>query len=401
VPDEVRTQAEPVMRLKSGWHNQRVSRDLVASFTGAAVFSLALGMAYVALPLLALRAGYSVSQIGLLTAVSAAAQMSTRLLLGAAMRRWADWTLVAAAGFSLAASNTLVAISPALVPFLLAEALQGVARACFWTGSQTHVVRGPGPSMGALAAINLAAAVGLLIGPVLAGLLSADTPALALAVAGGVALAGTVPAFLLRRLPPFARPADRPPGHLWRRPGVDIGCWAGVTAGAWTSLLGSYVPVLLAAARHTTATIGVLVAVANGASIIGAVAIARLSQRRTRTAFLIGTLAAGLGLALTAVAAQDFALGAVALAVSGLGAGILQTIGPAIAADAVHPEERGEAIAVAGTFRAAALLSAPLAVAGLLGFVALVPAVTITGLAVTLPALAVRRTPGRRPAGRV
>lgn len=370
------------------------SRDLAASFLGAAVFSLALGMAGVALPLLALSAGYSLAEVGVLTAVSAGAQMLTRLVLGAAMRRWADRNLVAAAALSLAFSNVLVAISPALLPFVLAEVLQGAARACFWTGSQAHVVRGHGRAVVALATINFAGAIGLFAGPIVAGLLSARTPVLAMGVAAVIALAGALPAVLLDRLPPFRRPTDRGPRRLWRRPGVAIGCWAGVTAGAWTSLMTSYVPLLLSAADHSAAMIGVLVAAANAASVVGGVAVASLSRPRTLAAFLFGTLTTGVGLASAAAVAHHSVPGAVALAVSGLGAGVLQTMGPAVAAETVHPEERGDAIAVAGTFRAAALLLTPLAVAGLLGVVALVPAMVITGAAVALPVAATRGSRG-------
>ncbi|HCA86259.1 MAG TPA: MFS transporter, partial [Streptomyces sp.] len=258
------------MTTSRGRRPRALPRDIVASATGAVLYSLALSIASVALPLLAVRAGYSATGIGALTAVSALAQMATRLCLGAVMRRWPDWTLIAGAGLLLAVSNAIVALSAALAVFVLAELLQGVSRACFWTGSQTHVVRGPGRAAGTLATVNLVSSAGLLAGPVAAGLLSERTPGLALAIAAVIAAVGMAPAFLLDRLPPFAPPEDRAPGRLWRRPGVDIGCWAGVTAGAWRALLTSYVPVALDAARQSASVIGALVSAANGAALVGA-----------------------------------------------------------------------------------------------------------------------------------
>jgi MFS family permease len=87
------------------------------------------------------------------------------------------------------------------------------------------------------------------------------------------------------------------------------------------------------------------------------------------------------------------------LALSGLGAGALQTVGPAVATDAVHPEERGEAIAAAGTFRAAALFAAPLAIAGAITVVPLAAAMAVVGVAIAAPALrATRRAPAARAA---
>ena len=370
------------------------SRDAAASNAGAVIFSFALGIATVAVPLLALRAGYSAAQIGAITAVSAVAQMATRMSLGPAMRRWPDWTLITAAGVLLAASSGLMALSSAVGPLVIANLLQGAARACFFTGTQTHVVRGPGRAVGALATMNFVGSLGLLAGPAVAGVLSEQTPVLALTVATGAAALGIIPTFLLDRLPPFSPPADRPRGQIWRRPGVDIGCWAGVTAGSWRGLLSSFIPVALDSARHSSSTIGLLVTIANGAALAGAGIVGRVRERGTRWAFVVGTLAAGIGTALAVALADNVLLAALVLALSGLGAGALQTVGPAIATDSVHPEERGEAIAAAGTFRAAALFAAPLAVSGLVGFIALAPAMALVGAAMTVPALAIRR---RRP----
>jgi predicted MFS family arabinose efflux permease len=319
--------------------------------------------------------------------------MATRMALGAVMRRWPDWTLVTAAGLLLAVSNLAVVLSAALVPFVLAQLLQGVSRACFWTGTQTHVVRGPGRAAGTLATVNLVSSIGLLAGPAVAGVLSERTPVLALAVAAGVALVGTAPTFVLDRLPPFVPPDDRPPGRLWRRPGVDIGCWAGVSAGAWRGLLGSYVPVALDAARQSATAIGALISVANAAALVGAVIAARVRQSWTSRVVLWGIVVTGVTTGLTAALAGHVWLSAVVLATSGVSAGILQVLGLAVASDAVHPEERGEAIAVSGTFRAGALFAAPLAVAGLVVVLPLAAAVALVGAAMTVPAVALRRRP--------
>ncbi|MGH3344321.1 MAG: MFS transporter [Carbonactinosporaceae bacterium] len=380
----------------------RITRDTVASSSGAFVFSLSLAVASVALPLLALRAGYSAAGVGLLTAASALAQLAVRAGLGIAMRRLPDWTLVTSAALLLAMSNGLVVVSTAVAPFVIAELLQGVARACFWTGAQTHVVRGPGRAVGALATVNLVSTIGMLSGPVLAGLLTERAPQLALAVAAGVALVGVVPTLFLDRLPPFRPPAERPPGRIWRRAGVDSGCWAGVTVGAWRGLLQSYVPVALHAAHQAPSTIGILVTVANGTALVGSGLVARVRTESSATLFAVATVAAGLGTAAIGLTAGNAVAAGLALALSGVAAGSLQTIGPAVAAEAVHPEERGEAIAAAGAFRAAALFGAPLGMAGALGVTTLSPALLGAGLLIALPAAAARRMrPSRLTAGSV
>jgi MFS family permease len=301
------------------------------------------------------------------------------------------------AGGMLAASCGLVAWSAAVVPFVLCELLQGVARGCFWTGSQTHVVRGKGSSVGRLAVVNLVASIGQLSGPVVAGVVAARSITHSLVAAAGIALFCMLPPLALDRLPPFSPPKDRPKGHIWRRPGVDAGCWASLVAGAWRGLISSYVPVALERAGQPVQLIGVLVSVGNGANIAGAALVARVRSRTLVRAVIACMLAAGIGAALVGLVAGSVPLVGLVLAVSGLGGGALQTLGPALASDMVHPEERGDAISATGTFRAAALFASPLAVAGLLTFMALTPAMLIAGLLITLPVLTTRRLAAHGP----
>ncbi|HEY0889097.1 MAG TPA: MFS transporter [Nocardioides sp.] len=348
-------------------------------------FSFALGMASVAVPLQAVAVGYSAVEVGVLTAVSAVAQMVGRLFLGQVMRRVPDWLIVAAACVFLAASCLVVVGSSAVAPFVVAQLLQGVARAAFWTGSQTHVVRGDGSSVKALASVNLVGNLGLLSGPVVAGLLIADDARLALGVSAGAALLAVLPAARLDRLPPFQKLRDRPQGYLWQRRGVWEGCYAGVTAGAWRGLLGSYVPIALVQAGHTSLTVGVLVAVANAAAILGAWLVRGVDESRIQHVLLAGTPVTGLALAAIGPLAFSSVLAALALVVSGTAAGVLQVLGPATAADAVHPQERGEAVAVTGTWRAASLFVAPLATAGLVAVLPVGAAMVITGAVMAVP----------------
>lgn len=363
----------------------RFPRDLAASAAGAFIFSFALGLATVALPLMALQAGYSKTAVGYLTALSAVSQIGCRMGLAALMRAWSDYLIVFGAAALLMASCITVAVSAALVPFAIAELLQGAARGCFWTGSQTHVVRGAGSSLRRLASVNLLSGIGQLAGPVAAGYVGDRSLALALGVAAAAAAVGMVPPLLLDRLPPFAVPPGGRDG-LWRHPAVVVGNLSGVTAGTWRALLSSYVPVALIHAGHSPAVIGVLVAVANGASLGGAASLTRQRQHRVQRSFVLATLATGLATAALATAASITWLEAAMLAISGIGAGVLQALGPAIAADSVHPAQRGDAIAVTGTYRAVALFVAPLAVGATLSFTPLALAIAVTGGAIALPA---------------
>ena len=363
----------------------------MATAVGTVVFSVSLGAASVALPLLALEAGYSGVQVGVLVAVSALSQMLSRIGMGAWMNRFPDWTFVLAASLLLTVSNVAAALTTAVVPFVMAHLLQGVARAFFWTGSQTHMVRSDRPAVRGLAVVNFSSASGLLVGPVVAGYIGEHSFIAALAVAGGLSAVACLPALLLDRLPPFSPPADRAPGRIWRRPGVDAACWASVSAGAWRGLLGSYVPVALDAAGQSTPVIGVLVSLANASQLAGSGVVTRLRARGLVLALVAGAAAAGVGTAVVGVLAGYTVVAAIALAASGLGAGALQTAGPAVAAEAVHPEERGEVIAATGTFRAAALLLAPLGAAAVVAVAPVATALTVGGALITFPAQAAYR----------
>jgi MFS family permease len=365
--------------------DRRPARDAIAGALCTSGFSLSLGMAAVAMPLLALQAGYSGTEIGVYAALSALSQLGTRMAMGPAMRLLPDRDFVVLAALLLAVSSGLAAMSALPLWYGLAQLMQGIARACFWTGSQTHAVRTSASSVRGLTALNLSSTAGLLGGPILAGYLTEVSARHALVVAAVVAIAAAGPARLLVRLPVFEPPEDRRPGLIWTRPGVDAGCWAGVTAGAWRGLLSSYIPVVLAHAGQSPSAVGALVSVANAASLAGTGLAGKVSGRWLSRSFALGVLATGLSTAAVAPLAATALAAGVALAASGIGAGVLQTVGPAVASDAVHPQERGDAIAAAGTFRAASLFFVPLSVAGLLAVVPLVPALVVTGVLVTAP----------------
>lgn len=371
------------LRPFAGWPG-----DLAVMAGCASAFSFSLGAASVGLPLLALHAGYSGAAIGVLTALSAAAQLGTRAMLGYALSRYPDRMLVVAAALLIAVSSALVVFSDRLVPFAIAELVQGAARGCFWTGTQAHVVRRASSAVRALGKVNLISSMGLLTGPAAAGVLAAHDRREPLALAAAVGLLAAGVAVTLESHPPFRPPRRARKERVWRRPAVAASCWAGVAAGAWRGLLGSFVPVVLTAAGQSTALVGGLVSVANTASMLGAGTAGRLPPAVLARMLVVGTVGAGLGTTGVALGAGVPVLAGAALVLSGLGAGALQTLGPALAADAVDPEERGLAIAATGTFRAGSLLLAPLATSAMVLLVPVVPALSAAGLLTVLPVLA-------------
>jgi MFS family permease len=370
---------------------RRFSRDAVAMSAAALLFTTALGLSSVAFPLLALATGRSASEIGVLVALAAVVQILARSRLAAVMRRVQDRHVFTFGPVLLATSMLVLLASASLVALTLAWFVLALGRACFWTAGQTHAVRGTGSSVKRLANLNFFGSSGALLGPVLAGVLAEVDLKAALAVGAALGALAVLPALFLERFAPFVRvDKQRHERALWRRPGVNAGCWSGATAGAWRGLMDSFVPVALERARHSSAIIGLLVSVANAAAVVGAVLITRLPTSWTRRIYVLSMVAAACGVAVFGYSAASIPLAATTLAVSGLGVGLLQTLGPALAAAAVSQEEKGEAMAAYGALRTTAMFVTPLSASAALLVVPIPAALLLVGSLLALPSVAAR-----------
>jgi MFS family permease len=357
------------------------------------LFSFAMGFSAVAIPLFALESGFGAGEVGVMVALSACAQLGTRAVMRRLMRRFPDKHFVSASGMLMAASCLILLASAGWWAFALSQLAQGAARGFVWTATQTHAVRTSRSSVAALARVNLSSGLGQIVGPFLAGpVIEHLSVEWALAIGAVPALLVVVPASLLVRLEPL-RPERGATSTLavWRRPGLALASSAGATAGAWRAMMNSFVPIVLAEAGHGASAIGAVAAVANTTNIAGGAAAGRIRIERLTLFLAAGTLVTGLGLAGFGALADHAVTATVLLAVSGAGAGLLQTAGPALASETVRPEERGEALATAGTYRAAALLAAPLAVSGLVSLIAAPVALVALGTVMAAPVLLTRR----------
>ena len=364
------------------------------------IYSTALAMEAVVMPLLALRAGYSKPAIGILTALSAVTQLASRLGGAPAMRRIPDRTLVWVSCSALAGSALLLAWSARPAVFVVAELVQGASRGLFWTGSLTHLVRSGDSAVRQLAGITFISNFGQLGGPLLAGVISETSFSLALVTSAGVAVAASALARAgMTRLPPFEDVKGHIVARLWRRRQLRLGCWTGVTAGAWRGLVNSYLPVVLKEAGQTSAVVGVVVAAANGGSIAGAGVMTAVRERGQRWILPASILLAGAGIATCDFTAAVPLVAAAVAVGGGLGAGILQTVSPAVAATAVDANERGDAVVMAGSFRAGALFVAPIGTAGLLDVSSLPEALVVAGALMAVPIVSALLPRGAPDAG--
>lgn len=360
------------------------------------LFSVALGMATVVVPLVATASGYALGAVGFLVATSAITQIAARAGMGILMDRVRTRSFVLASLILLAASCVALAVSQDFWAFIVSQLLQGAARAYFFTGAQTHVVRGSRTAVAALARMNVTNGIGLLIGPLIAGLVGAWSLIAALWIAAAISGVAIFTGAFLIPYAPFTRP-QRQPGDttrpMMKRPGVVTAGWMGATAGGWRGILNSYLGVVITEAGHSIPVVGAMMTLANLAALVGSSLAMPLRRLGIGKSTMVGTLLAAVGTAAMALLMPNLPLACVFLVLSGLGGGILQTLGPALAADSVGAEERGRSIASVGTFRAISLLVTPM---GIGAMVLVLPspamATAIVAVALGVPALISRRS---------
>lgn len=371
--------------------------DLAVTQGATVLFSFGLSVSMITLPLVALDAGYGAAQIGALTAAAAVGQIGTRVVLPALMHRFSDRSIMFAGCLFLLSSCGLLGVSSAVPLFVACEILQGAARGFVWTASTTHLVRRSGPSLPRLAANNLIISLGGLSGPIVGGLVAQQSLMLALLLCGSVATATCVAVLFMTssvQRGTSGRSSSESTARAWRLPGVRLGCLSAITSGGWLALMNGYVAVLLTAAGHDASSIGVLLSLANAGAVVGGTAIFRVAPRSMRLGAAIAAFAVGAGITCVCVSAADTLLPAAALAVAGIGAGALQTFAYALAADAVVPGQRAEAIVAVGLARAVSLFTVPLAAAGALVVLPLAGAVALTAVALSSPVLLTVRRKG-------
>ena len=359
-------------------------REALAQYTGVLLFSVCMGIILVAYPLFVVSQGRPKAAVGVLVGLSAAVQVLTRWRLGSLMRVVSNANIISTAAVLLSLSVGLLVVSSGLIALTASAAVQGMARACFWTGNQVQIVRSTRSTPKAIATLNMVATVGMLIGPALGGFIAERSYRAAFLAAAAVAVVSIVPTLMLHRPPPFARVGGHGYGQLLRDRGVQVGVWASIAVGAWRGLLGSYVPIGLDAAGSSEFLIGVVVAVANGGAAVGGYLAVPMEGPRVAP----GVARWG-AVTLVATAFVGFelhvALMTAALVVGGVAIGLLQVLAITAISETVQPELTGDAVTLVGVARGLTLSGAPLGVAALL-VLGLGPAVLVATTVLVAPA---------------
>lgn len=368
-----------------------VPRDRAATLGLTFGFALSLGIATVAIPLLALDSGYDAAAVGFLVAGAAASQLATRLALPWLLGRFADRWLIGVSLALMLGAFVVLSMSTALPAFVIAQLSQGAARAIFWTAGQTHVIRDAGSRVRRLVDFNLAGNAGTLSGPALGGFLAASSVGLAIvaaAIAAGLAL---LLAPFLAAHAPFDRRQSAGALRLLRREGVDVAAWATFVSGAWWSMMGSYIPVIVVGTGLGTTQAGLLVSLSEASGAVMILALRWLAPVRMQRIVHVAPLVEMAALAGFALVPAVLPAYAGLLIAGGSAAGAVTVLAPALVTRVANDQEHGDAIALTGTSRAIALFGTPAAVGALLSLISLPVAIVAVAVVASAPSIIVGR----------
>jgi MFS family permease len=322
--------------------------------------------------------------VGFLAAVSAAAQMGSRIGLPAALAKFKDRTLIAVSLAVMILSAAVLIGTKALPAFVFAQVAQGFARGTFHTASQTHGVRNPGLPGRRLASVQTASQFGGLLGPAVAGSLALLSLGAALWSAVGWAAAGLAATFVLDPMPPYQRAPRHERVPIWRRKGLGPGSWGTALSGTWTGAAESFIPVILSQAGTPDSRIGWLLSAARGAGFLATASVAKWGGARVGSYVPLAAVGTAVPLVILPFVSGLPAF-AVLMVFGGAAGNVAGVLGTAAANAAIEPSEQGAVIALVGVYRAAARMAAPALVSAVLPYIGLPAAMIVVGASSLAP----------------
>lgn len=338
---------------------RRSQAEALATGGSTVLFATASGALSVLVPLILVSDHRSVVTVGAVVILAGVSQLAMRFATPRLMRRISDRALIAMACAAVAAAGGMALLGGGLALMAAVQLVHGIARALFWTAIQTHVVRDEASAVRGLAAVNVLGGVGLMAGPATVGWWSHPNDiASAPIVAVVLGAAGAVLALAMRAMPPFEARRGFIRSELWTRDVVLGSCMSGV-AGAWRGLLDSFIPILLVALAYSESETSFLVAVSSAAIFVGAFLASPVSRLSHTPVYVVGVVLTSAVLVMLGALGRNDGLIVGAIIVGGLISGLFQTVGTAVAARSASADDRGDAVAVTGIFRSAAILAVP------------------------------------------
>jgi MFS family permease len=338
-----------------GWSSRRWFVALLAAGT---LLQAATAVARPMASYRALQIGMSPEALGLVAASFAVAPVIAALAVGRLIDRHGEFRFLAGAAGLMIATCTALAVAGSAPALLALIAMLGLSQFVFVVANQTLIgSRSPADSYASrYGYLAFVASLGQLIGPAFAGLIAADgTPeGTSRALLFGALLAvATVPViwWLSRSDPGVAAPRSptsaAPPRVLaiLRTQGMIPAMLASMTVLATMDVMTVYLPALGEELGLGVATVGALLAVRAGASMISRLFLGRLVRWFGRDRLMIASLAVA-ALSVLALPFLRVELMFVAMVVAGVTLGVCQPITLAWVAGRAGEGARGTALSL-------------------------------------------------------
>jgi MFS family permease len=306
----------------------------------------------------ALEIGMPASSLGIVAAAFAVAPVVLALSIGRRIDRHGEFPFLAASTVGLAIAAVLVSVVAEPIALIVCIGLLGLSQLIFVVADQTLVgSRSPAATYDRrFGNLSFVASLGQLIGPAAAGLIAASGSAAGTqqALWFGAALALLAIPLIAQQwrrdpgpaVPRSADEAPKPPiMSILRMPGMAPAMLASMTVLATMDILVVYLPALGQERGLSVATVGALLSVRAGASMVSRLFLGELVDRLGRERLMIGSLVIA-SVSVVALAFVPLPAMFVVMAIAGVTLGVCQPLTMSWVAARATASARGTAMSL-------------------------------------------------------
>jgi len=313
------------------------------------IVSLAVSTAFTMVPVYAERMGANYMTLGYMGAAAAVGYTVTTLVTGVLLDRYEKVRLYTMFNVAIAASMITLVLARDVSDLIALRLLLGLTTGTFWVSSSAIVadLSPPDQLTHSIAVYNLSWMSGMVAGPLLGGLIgdalgfTALFTAVTLLVAAGAAITALSPLSRVRLV-------NSPGAAKTGKSSLEPVAWGYVCLFPYALCCGVYfniVPGHLSKIGYTATTIGLLLTLSDATKGAGFLGVERLVRWGTRRSLALISVILAAPLLVFAVT-TDMATIALALAIYGLGNGLIEPVILNYIAQRAPAESRGLAMGV-------------------------------------------------------
>jgi MFS family permease len=332
------------------------------------IYSVAMQMAILLVPLYALSLNYPPLKLAFLVSLPAILQIAIRMLGGAITNSLGEKNILKISFLCITLAGVVFVFSSTLASLYIAQLLLSTSRGLFWSTAQTYLSKLP-ESEGRLNRIfglfEGITAVGAIAGLILAGYLSqwfgTANAFISLIVIGLISF------FLTGALPDLPSSGENKSISVGlksiravalHRP-LYLACLCAFTAAVPLSLVGTFYPVYLSGLGIQEGVIGLIISVKAAGTVTAGFLVARLFDRvNASVPYMISFLLIGFSLIVTQMLSAPILIAAIVI-FTGLGSGMSSILYQSLTTKYSTVENRGSAMAFTTNFWSLSHLTIP------------------------------------------